>query len=95
MISSILIGFGASIVTEIITWINKKATGTVFSGQGAFIIALIVAVILAIIKVLIFPLIPTAVVQQFTLQAGLVFSASQVFFYWIIKMFNLTVQPSA
>lgn len=83
-----------SIVTEFITWINKKVTGTVFQGQGAFLLALIVGVVAAVIKVMVLPYIPGTLIQSVTAQFSLIFAASQVFFYWIIKTFGLNVGSS-
>lgn len=91
MILSILIGFGSSIVTEVITWINKKITGTAFQGQGAFLFSFSIAIVLAFLKVIVLPLVPASFVQNFLLEVSLVFAASQVFFQWVIKLFSLNV----
>lgn len=91
MILSILIGFGTSIVVEIIAKINKEMTGTPFQGQGAFLFAFAIAVVLAFLKVIVLPLIPASFVQNFMLEVGLVFASQQVFFQWVIKLFSLNV----
>lgn len=51
MITITLLGIATSIVAELVTWLNKKFTGTVLQGNGAFIIALIVGVFGGLIKV--------------------------------------------
>lgn len=92
MLTTILIGFLVSIATEVITWLNAKLSGTVLSGDGAFILAAFVALIAAGVQTYIFPL---ASWQAFAAQFSVVWASSQVFFITIIQALNLTVKTPA
>jgi|GEM_PF-1596900 len=92
MLTTILLGIAASLVAELVTWINKKLTGTVIQGQGAFLFSFLIALIIATGEVLI---------RHFNVDvSGLVtivmsiFGVAQVWFYIVAKNLGLTVQPS-
>lgn len=40
-------GIGASLVTEAITWVNKKLTKTVLAGRGSFIVIFVISFVAA------------------------------------------------
>ena len=45
MLTTLSLGVLASVATEAVTWINKKLSGTVLKGNGAFLLAAVVALI--------------------------------------------------
>lgn len=92
MLSTVLLGIASSIASEVITWINKKLSGTVLVGDGAWLLSAAVAIILATAKVLMSG-IPTDWVS-FTTECAMIWATSQVFFIWIVQQFNVDV-PSA
>lgn len=89
MLLTILIGIGASVVTELITWINKLLSGTVLKGDGAFMLAALVAFVGATVKIY---LIPTVGFQEFLASFASIWAVSQVIFLGFIQLFDLDVQ---
>ncbi len=77
-----LLGIAASILTEAISWVNKKIQGTPFKGDGAQIVILIISFIGAIVRVLISGY---QVIDFPTLLAlfSQVYAVSQVYFLFI------------
>ena len=88
-LTSILVGFGVSIFTEIVTYINKGITGSVFSGKGAWLLAAGLALFAGIID---YFLKGNNGFQIFLSQTAIVYASSETFFNTIITTFNLNVQ---
>jgi len=88
---TILIGISSSVVAELVTWLNKQLSGTVFKGDAAFILAALVAFIGALVKVY---LVPVPAFQEFLTQFAGVWAVSQGFILLVVQMFGLDVQPS-
>jgi branched-subunit amino acid transport protein len=92
MLTTILLGIVASLVAEFVTWLNKKLSGTVIQGQGAFLFSLVIAFAIAVIEVLIRHF--NIDVSGFLALATSIFGVAQVWFYLIAKNLGLTVQAS-
>ena len=87
---TLLLGICSSLAAEVVTWINKKLTGTVLSGDGAFLLAFFLAFVGASIKEF-----TTGVQLTNWLVLGqtfmVIFGVSQTWFWVIAKKLNLTV----
>lgn len=92
MWETIALGIGSSIAAEIVFWLNKKLSGTVLKGTGAFLFATAVAFVVALVKV------GFSGVNFSWSELGAffsqVFTVSQVWFYLITSKLGLVVQPS-
>lgn len=93
MVISILLGIVSSVVAEFITFVNKKLSGTVLKGNGAFLVIFAIALIGAAIKQATSG-IQIANLNDFIYQFGIIFSASQVYFTLIATKLGLVVQQS-
>lgn len=95
MITSLILGVVSSTIAEIITWVNKKLSGTLLKGDGAFILAFGSAFIFSVVKEVMLPGFSLAgVFQNWHMLAatfGEVYAASQVYFYWILQKFSIQV----
>lgn len=92
MLTTVLLGIGASIFTEIVTFLNKKFNRTVFNGNGAFILAALIALIFALVKQYV---VPTVAWETFVSQFTMIWASSQVFFIAILQAFNLDVKSQS
>lgn len=86
-----ILGILASVATELITYINSKLNGTVLTGKGAFLLAIVLSLVGGIVKVWIagdwsWGSISTDFAQ--------VFAVSQVFFVFILQWLGIDT-PSA
>lgn len=91
ILESFILGFVSSIVTEILTWLNKKLTGTVLQGEAAELFAFVVALIFSIIDVII----KGETIrdwQSIIAIVSLVYSGSQAWFYTIMNWLKNYVQ---
>jgi hypothetical protein len=86
-----LLGIASSLVAELVTWINKKLSGTVMKGNGAFIVALLIALVGGGIKVLLdgFKITDWSTFGTYFAQ---VFAISQIWFYLIAQKLGLQVK---
>lgn len=87
-----ILGVLSSVAAEIVTALNKKLTGTVLQGDGAFIVAFSLAVLAAVGKVAILPLIPQHIVTDLLGTAAAIFSVSQIYFKLIVSKLGLDIQ---
>lgn len=90
MLTTLSIGVLSSIVAELITWINKKLSGTVLNGKGAFILAFIVAVVGAIVKI--FFIDHAASWSNFWEEVPKIWTIAQLFFVAIVEGLKLDVK---
>jgi hypothetical protein len=88
-LTTVLLGFGSSIATEIITWLNKKLSGTALRGDGAYLLAVIVSFAAAIFETFVAH---TATFGAFLSQFSLVWASSQVFFLIVIQYLGLDIE---
>ena len=82
-----LLGIGVSLFSELVTWLNKKLTGTVIQGDAAFIIVLVLSIVVAVVKTVVLPLLPSSYMVSMGLLFAEVFASSQIFF----KLFSSKV----
>lgn len=97
MMLVILLGIISSTVTEIVTALNKRLSGTVLKGDAAFLIAFAMALIGAFVKEVTMPGFDWSVLahwQSLVTTFGEVFTVSQLYFIFITQKLNLDVQPS-
>lgn len=97
MMLIILLGIVTSMAAEVVTAINKKLSGTVLKGDGAFLVAFAMAFIGAFIKEITMPGFTFATLGNWTTLTqtfGEVFTVSQLFFMVIVKKLELDVQPA-
>ncbi len=93
MLTTLTIGVLASIASEVITWINKKLTGTVLQGDGAFLLAAGVALVGAALKVYSSG-VPLTDVATLWASFTQVWAVSTVFFMAIVQTLGLDVKPT-
>lgn len=96
MLTTILLGIAASLVTEFVRWIDKKLVGSPLEGRGAFLLAFWISFIIATFKVTIFDwnLEIAQLLRSAWVTFGSIFALSQVWFQLIAKTFNLRVSPT-
>ena len=87
---TLILGLATTIVAELVTWLNKKLSGTVLTGDAAWLLAAGAAIIAAAVKVFISG-VPTSW-TAFGTDCATIWTISQVFFIWIVQKFNLDVQ---
>lgn len=95
---TILLGILSSVAAEIVTAINKKLTGTVLEGDGAFLLAFGLSIVGAGIAEVMTPGFTLASLLDWpTLVARFseAFAISQLFFVFITKKLNLDVTHSS
>lgn len=85
-----LVAIGSSVLTELITWINKKLDGTPLKGNGAFLVVFFLSIFGAAIKMFYFDHVAFSL-STLVAQAGEIFSVSQLYFTFIASKFGLTV----
>jgi hypothetical protein len=93
MLTTISLGVLSSLVAEVITWINKKLSGTVLKGDGAFLLAAFVALIGGAFQVW-HAGIPLTNLDALWVSFVQIWAVSQVFFLGVVQMFGLDVQPT-
>jgi len=86
-----LLGIGSSVAAELVTFLNKKLTGTVLQGNGAFVVAFLAAVLGAGVKVAYNGGYSLSGVAGLSNAFAQVFAVSQIYFYLVAKTFNLKV----
>ncbi len=93
MLETLVLGVAASFVSEAITWVNARLSGTVLKGDGAWIVAGVVALVASLFKVFYLDgaSVPHDLPTLFT-DLGLIWAVSQVFFVWVVSRFNLDVK---
>lgn len=92
---TILLGILASTFTEVATALNKKLTGTVLQGNGAFLLATAIALIAAAVKTMTTPGFEWEQLKDVSALSATfsqVFTVSQIYFLLIAKKLNLDVQ---
>lgn len=94
-LSTVFLGLVSTIATEVLTWVNKKLSGTVLVGKGAWLLSAIIAILIASVKVLHSGL-PTNW-QVFSTECATIWALSQIYFTFVIQYLNLDVPstPSA
>ena len=93
MLTTLSLGVLASVAAEVITWINKKLTGTVLQGDGAFLLAAGVALVGGVFKVYTSGTPVTDLGSLWTSFAQ-VWAVSQVFFLVVVQTFGFDVKPA-
>jgi hypothetical protein len=94
MMTSILLGIISSTVAEVVTWINKRLSGTVLKGNGAFLLAFVTAFCGAAIKEVTAPGFSLATLHDWNTLSqtfGQIFTVSQLYFTFVVKKLNLDV----
>ncbi len=90
---TLILGIGSSLASELVTWLNKKLSGSFLQGYGAWIISALIAFLFSFIKVVV----TTSSTGGFLASIGpnfiQIFGMSQIYFNTIAKMFNLKVAP--
>ena len=94
MLITIGTGVLASIIAEVITWLNQKLSGTVLKGDGAFLLATVVALICGFVKVWSSG-VPFTNITNLWVTFAQVWTASQAFFVIIVQTFNLDVKATS
>jgi hypothetical protein len=89
MISIVLLGIGASLFTEAVTWLDSKLSNSTLHGHAAFLLALAMSVIVGIAKVTISHL--GIDLSHVVALVSEVFAVSQVWFYLIQQKIGFTV----
>jgi hypothetical protein len=94
MVTTILLGIAASLVTEAVRWIDKKLVGTKLEGRGAFLLAFSISFVIAAFKVTIFDRVPPLAdaMRSAWLTFGAIFALSQVWFQLIAKTFGFRTE---
>lgn len=90
-LSTFVLGFVSSLVTELLTWLNKKLSGTVLSGDAAWILSALVAIGIATFKIL-HSGAPTSW-ATFSTQCATIWSLSQVYFMAVVQWFAVPTMP--
>lgn len=95
MIITTILGIASSLVSEIITWLNQKLTGTFLEGNGAFLVALLIAFVGATIKYFYVDANPLPASYNFATLKDMfpafaqVWTISQIYFIIIAKNLNI------
>ena len=87
-----LLGIASSIVAELITYVNKKLTGTLLQGNGAFLVILAIALIGAFVKIAFTQGITVLSIQDVAQQFAYIFTVSQAYFVLIATKLGITVK---
>jgi hypothetical protein len=88
-------GFGSSLLTEAVSWLNMKLTGTPMNGLGAYLLSGAVAFCLGSLQVLSSGIPSVSSLHDIAEVTGAVWIASQLFFHLIIKnVDSLHVTPA-
>lgn len=98
MLTTILLGIGSSIASEIVTWLNKKLQGTVLKGDGAFILTFAIALAGALIKQMTTPGFELSDIKDYAALSqtfGEIFTVSQVYFVFVAKKLGIEVKPES
>ena len=93
MLTTLTIGVFASIAAELITWVNKKLSGTVLQGDGAFLLAATVALVGGAIKVYSTG-VPLTDINALWASFTQVWAISTAFFLIVVQTLGLDVQPA-
>jgi hypothetical protein len=89
-------GFGSSLLTEAVSWLNMKLNGTPLNGLGAFIMSGAIAFFMGMFQVVSTGFAAPHNWHDVAAITGAVWIASQLFFTVIIKnVDSLHVTPSA
>jgi hypothetical protein len=92
-----LLGIVSSVATEVITWLNKKWSGTVLQGEGAFIFSAVVSLVIAVFQVLSSSTLPAfswASLAQFGTVFSQIWVVSQVVFLGVVQTLKLDVSST-
>lgn len=93
LLGIVLLGIGASLATEAITWLNALLNKTVLKGDGAFILAIVVSFIFGFFKVYLTGTPMT--LTNLSIVWTQTFAISQVAFVFIVNWLGLTVQSNS
>lgn len=93
MLSIGLLGIASSILTEVVTWVNKKLSTTPLKNDGSFIVVACISIILAVVKLFF--------VQHLAFNwndlvgtSSAIFAAAEIYFVFIASKLGLTVNPN-
>lgn len=89
---TILTGILLTHVSEAVTWLNKKFTGTVLEGLGAFTVALVISFAAATFEVVRNDGFQVSNWDELLVTFSTIFSASQIWFMYVVKKFHLDVE---
>ena len=96
MITTILFGVLSSLITELITVLNKELKGTLLEGRGAFVLSFGIALVGATVKVFVINGTPLphdiSSLKDLYPAFAAIWTISQVYFMAITKYFNLDTQ---
>lgn len=87
-----LLGIASSIVTELVTWLNKVTTGTVLQGKGAFIVSLFLAFVGAAFRIGFTQSLSFGDWHAWATIGSQIWAVSQVYFVLIAQTFGLEVK---
>jgi hypothetical protein len=79
-LTSLFLGVLAYVLTEVFSWINKKAVGTPFQGKAAWLVVAIACVVIGLIKEFFFSGVTVATWAGFLTDVGTAFVWSQALF---------------
>jgi hypothetical protein len=97
MLSTVLLAFLASHVTEVVVAINKRLNGTLLQGSAAFLLALGVAFVGALIDVFFVMGVPLPSLADFSTWATIaptfteVWTVMQIYFLLVVQQLGLDV----
>lgn len=94
MLTTLVLGAASSLAAELITWLNKKLSGTVLKGDAAWILAAAVSIIAACAKVFWLDGGIPADLPTFLTDLATIWAISQVFFLWVVQRFDIDVSSS-
>jgi len=92
---TILLGIASSILTEVITWVGKKLTGTLLEGKAAELVAVTLALVAGMYSAIVQfaqstdTTISFVQIGQYALMA---FGASQIWFKTIARFLNIKTE---
>lgn len=89
---TILTGIALTHVSELVTWLNKKFTGTVLEGLGAFTVAMVISLAAATFEVVRTDGFHFSNWDELVVTFSTIFSASQIWFMFVVKKFHLDVE---
>lgn len=94
MLTVLSLGILSSVVSEFVTWLNSKLSGTVLKGDGAFFLASGIALIGGTFKVW-HAGVPLTDFGALWVSFTQIWAVSQVFFMVVVQTFHLDVNSNA
>lgn len=86
-------GIVSVLATEAVTWIDKKISGTVLKGDGAFLLSAAVAFVIAGVKFFLTPGVALSW-STFGADAAQIFAASQLIFIGVYQKLGLDISST-